>query len=175
MTRIQRPLNRDAVRAADDELYRRHEDDPRPNALYAEDGTRRPLDASDPDQAALRQEWCDLYRAEATPEATKPPPKAPADPPSDRAVAEPVQGCPNTHWIALKLAPAPDAGARERWWPARPPGYSGVGFAAELTNGRRESSFGSDGLARFDGIPAGTCGFELAKFYADVEAALVPA
>jgi hypothetical protein len=61
--RATRPLNQDAVKAADDELYAKHEDDPRPNALYDSDGNRRPLDANDPGQAGLREEWMDAYKA----------------------------------------------------------------------------------------------------------------
>src|SRR5215472_2926717 len=61
--RAQRPLNQDAVAAADDDLYQKHADDPRPNALYDADGNRKPLDANDPDQADLRQEWMDAYKA----------------------------------------------------------------------------------------------------------------
>jgi hypothetical protein len=61
--RAKRPLNKSAVRAADDDLYQNHADDPRPNALYDADGNRKPLDPDDPDQAGLRQEWMDAYQA----------------------------------------------------------------------------------------------------------------
>jgi len=60
--RAKRPLNQDAVKAADDELYTNHANDPRPNALYDADGSRKPLDANDPDQADLRKEWMNSYK-----------------------------------------------------------------------------------------------------------------
>lgn len=61
--RATRPLNNEAVKAADDELYAKHADEPRPNALYDEDGNRKPLSANDPDQAGLRKEWMNSYKA----------------------------------------------------------------------------------------------------------------
>lgn len=171
MTRLKRPLDPAAVRAADEQLYAAHADDPRPNALFGADGARRPLDATDPDQSALRREWCDSYRAAlAGPQASGLP-----DPPAERGVADPVQPCPGQHFIAVQWLPSPDAGARKRWWPPRPPGYAGVPLVAELTNGRQESALGDEGAARFDGIPAGTCSFDLRAFFADVESALAPA
>ena len=59
--RASRPLNRRAVSSADDELYRRHQDDERPNPLFDEDGNLQQLDPDDPAQAELRREWTDLY------------------------------------------------------------------------------------------------------------------
>lgn len=59
--RAKRPLNRQAVEAADDKLYRRHEDDPRPNAFFDEHGRRKALDPNDPSQADARREWMTLY------------------------------------------------------------------------------------------------------------------
>ncbi len=61
--RATRPLNKEASKAADDDLYSKHADDPRPNALYDEDGNRKPLSATDPDQADLRKEWMNSYKA----------------------------------------------------------------------------------------------------------------
>jgi hypothetical protein len=61
--RATRPLNSQAVSAADDELYGNHEGDPRPNALFDAEGNRKPLDANDPSQADLRSEWMDSYKA----------------------------------------------------------------------------------------------------------------
>jgi hypothetical protein len=61
--RATRPLNTSAVSSADDDLYARHADDPRPNALYDDQGNRKPLSATDPDQADLRNEWMDSYKA----------------------------------------------------------------------------------------------------------------
>ncbi len=179
MTRIARPLDPAAVRAADEALYANHADDPRPNALFDEAGNRQPLDATDPDQAALRQEWCQTYQEEkagggSAAAATAKPPAA-AAPPSDCPVGSPVQGCPKTHRVAFAVVAAPDAGARKAWWPARAPGYAGVPFTADLPDGRKEGTLGGDGEAKFDGIPAGSCRFEMARFYEDVEAALKPA
>ena len=61
--RAKRPLNAEACDAADDEIYARHESDPRPNALFDANGNRRALSATDPAQADLRREWMDLYIA----------------------------------------------------------------------------------------------------------------
>lgn len=61
--RAVRPLNPTARQDANDELYRRHESDPRPNALFDDHGNRQPLDADDPAQTDLRSEWMDLYVA----------------------------------------------------------------------------------------------------------------
>ena len=61
--RAKRPLNKSAVKAADDDLYQNHADDPRPNALYDANGNRKPLNPDDPGQAGLRQEWMDAYQA----------------------------------------------------------------------------------------------------------------
>jgi hypothetical protein len=62
--RATRPIDHSAAQAADDELYANHASDPRPNALYDEDGNRKPLDANDPDQADLREEWMQSYKAD---------------------------------------------------------------------------------------------------------------
>ena len=83
--RATRPLNKDAVKAADDDLYSKHADDPRPNALYDENGKRRPLDANDPDQADLRSEWMDSYKANGG--ETEPVDNTGSDP------AQPVKPC----------------------------------------------------------------------------------
>src|SRR4051812_4441552 len=63
MDRLKRPLDADAVAAADDQLYALHEGDPRPNALFDAQGNRKPVDPADPSQAGLRQQWRDLYSA----------------------------------------------------------------------------------------------------------------
>lgn len=57
MSRLRRPLNRDAVVAADDEFYRQHPE------LVRDNGTRIPLDPDDTAQANLRSEWRRLYLA----------------------------------------------------------------------------------------------------------------
>lgn len=88
MTGITRPLNQEAVAAADEEIYANHAGDPRPNALYDADGNRKKLDATDPEQEALRQEWLDLYAAHDG--EVEDPDDPPEDPPED-----PVPECPD--------------------------------------------------------------------------------
>lgn len=61
--RAKRPLNKGAVKAADNNLYANHADDPRPNALYDASGNRKPLSPNDPSQASLRQEWMQAYQS----------------------------------------------------------------------------------------------------------------
>lgn len=56
-----RPLNSQAVLAADKALYTAHEGDARPNALFDAAGNRQRLDAADPGQECLRAEWIDQY------------------------------------------------------------------------------------------------------------------
>lgn len=77
MSRLQRPLDKAAVRKADDAFYARH-----PEYVSA-DGTRRPLTADDP----LAEEWRRLY----VENGGKIEPDAPQD--SEQA-GEPVQECP---------------------------------------------------------------------------------
>ena len=86
--RATRPLNQQAVKAADDDLYSSHAGDPRPNALYDENGNRKPLDATDPDQADLRNEWMESYKANGG--GTEPVDLSGSDP------GEPVQSCDHT-------------------------------------------------------------------------------
>lgn len=79
MPRPSRPLNPDAVRAADDEFYANHPE-------FVKDGQRIPLSATDPSQAALRAEWVALYeKHNGAVEPDAPTPKEPDDP---------VQPCP---------------------------------------------------------------------------------
>lgn len=74
MTRLSRPLNPDAVRAADDDFYAAHPE-------LVKNGQRIPLSATDPAQAALREEWCALYeKHNGAVEPDPPPPTAPDDP-----------------------------------------------------------------------------------------------
>lgn len=85
MSTLKRPLNQAAVTKADDAFYARHPE------MVGEDGTRRPLSATNPVQAGLRKEWRELYLANGgelednTPpakpdEAVKPCPYAKKDP-----------------------------------------------------------------------------------------------
>jgi hypothetical protein len=57
-----RPLDPQAVSAADDALYDAHESDPRPNSLFDTAGNRLPLNDRDPTQECLREQWINLYR-----------------------------------------------------------------------------------------------------------------
>ena len=64
MGRIQRPLDRDAVVMADEQIYAAHANDRRTNPLFDSNGDRLRLDPVAPDQVAPRREWCKLYEAE---------------------------------------------------------------------------------------------------------------
>ena len=63
MSRVKRPLNMAAVSAADEAMYAKYENEPRPNALYNADGTRKKLSGTDPQQEDLRREWIAFYAA----------------------------------------------------------------------------------------------------------------
>lgn len=76
MGRLSRPLNSDAIKAADDEFYAKHPE-------FVKDGKRIPLSDIDPRQAALRKEWVELYKKHGGKEEgdeNKPPAKKPDDP-----------------------------------------------------------------------------------------------
>jgi len=60
-SRPARPLNSQAVAAADQALYTAHKNDPRPNALFDAAGRKRHLSATDPAQECLRDEWVRSY------------------------------------------------------------------------------------------------------------------
>lgn len=91
MSRAKRPLNM----AADEALYAKYENEPRPNALYNADGTRRKLSGTDPQQEDLRREWTALYAANGGAlEGPTPPPK-PCD--------DPNQPCSITKTVTAKI------------------------------------------------------------------------
>jgi hypothetical protein len=75
MGRLSRPLNSDAVKAADNEFYAKHPE-------LVKDGKRIPLSETDPKQADLRKEWVDLYKKHGGQEEEdeKPPAKKPDAP-----------------------------------------------------------------------------------------------
>lgn len=75
MGRLSRPLNSDAVKAADDEFYAKHPE-------LVKDGKRIPLSDNDPSQADLRKEWVELYKKHGGKEEkdAKPPAKKPSYP-----------------------------------------------------------------------------------------------
>jgi hypothetical protein len=184
---LKQPLDPAAVTAADEAVYSRYASQPRPNALFDAAGNRLPLDASDPAQMGLRSEWRQAYEAalqqreadggpasaglqpaQARDAVCRP---AKRQPGPSRAVADPVQPCPRTHWFEVQLTVLPDADARPAWWPARPAAIAG-GFVAEVTSGRQEDTLGTDGKLRIDGIAAGRCGVHFAKLLDEVQQAL---
>lgn len=95
MSRAARPLNMAAVSAADEAMYAKYENEPRPNALYSADGTRKKLSGTDPKQEDLRREWLALYAANGGKlEGPTPPPK-PCD--------DPNQPCPITKTVTARI------------------------------------------------------------------------
>ena len=80
------PVNQQAADAADEDLYSRHEDDPRPNTLYDADGNRRPFDPNAPGSRQLREEWTDAYAGHGG--------RVEDVPPTDREVDDAVEPCP---------------------------------------------------------------------------------
>jgi hypothetical protein len=169
MGQIEKPLDQEAVAAADAELYGRHGNDPRPNALYDASGNRRPLSPSDPAQAGARAEWRSLYQAHL--EKKNGPKKAPPEPApaTDRAPDNPVQPCPDSHWIEVTLKPRPDQRPRPTWWPAATASpYGAEPYAASGACGSKTGKMAA-GMSRLSNIPAGTCGFSFPEFYQAIE------
>jgi predicted Zn-dependent protease with MMP-like domain len=70
--RLKLPLNQESATRADDEFYAHHPE-------LVQDGKRIPLDANDPAQANLREEWIDLYVANGGKLEATAPSKKPAD------------------------------------------------------------------------------------------------
>lgn len=91
------PLNNAAIQAADDEFYRNH-----PEFVRA-DGSRIPLDANDPKQAALRGEWLDLYAKHGGAMEGE-------QPPSPRPPDDPVKDCPICGKALLQIQVLDDTG-----------------------------------------------------------------
>jgi hypothetical protein len=95
MSRVKRPLNMATVSATDEAMYAKYENEPRPNALYNADGTRRKLSGTDPQQEGLRREWTALYAANGGAlEGPTPQPKPCNDP---------NQPCPITKTVTAKI------------------------------------------------------------------------
>src|ERR1035438_5844951 len=187
MARLERPLDPDAVKEADEEIYALHSGDPRPNALYDAEGMRLWLDPTEPAQAGLRAQWCDLYREalakkrksdppdEATPpDEEKPPPQAQTPPPSDSPVGEVVKSCPlKLHWIKARLISLPDQKTRPDWWPEDTGGpYPYEPLTAEITDGPKVSALDGGGFSEYDQIPAGSCSWKFTAFFDLIETAL---
>ena len=175
MAKIERPLDTDAVAAADDAIYAAHEDDPRPNPLFDAQGNHLKLSATDPKQAALREEWCDLYqdalakkKAAVAGGGGTSPDSGDDDPPSGNSPAgNPVQPCPQNHWIRIKLVRLPDLEERPEWWT---PGGTGDPYASEpctveLTNGTETGALDGQGATEHNPLPAGVCAIHFTRFY----------
>jgi hypothetical protein len=176
MARLQRPLNAGAVKTADDRLYAKHENDPRPNALFDSDGNRLPLDSRNPSQAGPLDEWKALYlkaggKAESEGADKKTQPQPTQEPlPSERKPGSPVEPCPKTHWIQVELLRNSVGGQRPSWWPPKQqPPYAKEPFSAEITDGHKEGALNGQGSVRYDGIPCGTCTFKFKVFYKEIE------
>jgi hypothetical protein len=189
MGKLQRPLDPEAVEAADENLYAAHGSDPRPNALYDADGNQIPLDGSDP---ALNQEWETQYN-----KALKNKAPEPSDPASDNSAPENVVGppgtavapvkppptfgpqpvgcatqqCAKTHWIKIDLLR--DVKDRPKWWVKdSKTKYPYEPYSAKITSGPKVGALDSAALAEYDGIPAGSCSIKFTQFYKGIVAQL---
>jgi hypothetical protein len=182
MSRLDRPLNPDACDAADKRLYSAHENDRRPNDLFDTDGNRRPLTGSN---HVLNEEWKDYYREEkdrnssqangdAAGGATSSDSSNGATAPAkftNRAVSDPVQNCPLTHWIQIELVKHPDKTERPEWWPkAGKALYSYEVFKANLTEGLRAGALNGAASVRYECLPPGACTIQFPKFLDEIEA-----
>jgi hypothetical protein len=189
MGRLQRPLDPEAVEAADENLYAAHGSDPRPNALYDADGNQIPLDGSDP---ALNQEWEAQYNKalknkapgpsdsasdNSAPENVVGPPGtalAPVKPPptfGPQPVGCATQQCAKTHWIKIDLLR--DVKDRPKWWVKdSKTKYPYEPYSAKITSGPKVGALDSAALAEYDGIPAGSCSIKFTQFYKGIVAQL---
>ena len=196
MAKIQRPLDKDAVAAADEQIYAAHENDPRPNPLFDAQGNHLKLSSTDPKQADLREEWCDLYQAaldeknadtssadddsddDSPPESDDDDDDDAAQPPSGNdPVGSTVVPCTTPQWIRIRLVRLPDAQARPKWW--KPDGkgdpYPSEACTIELTNGTETGALDGDGSSEHANIPAGVCAIHFTRFYKVIEKNLGPA
>ena len=174
MTRLARPLDSNAIAEADAAIYRRHQGDPRPNALYTVEGLRKPLDAQDPDQASPRAEWVRLYEQALPPASEPPPPVKPPNvntpPGSARKPDQPVEPCAKLHWIKVTLVREADKSARPAYWPSGTSvPYADEPYNATLTNQSATSNLDSAGSARYDDIPCGSCRFRFPEFFQTID------
>ena len=180
MSGIQRPLDHEAVQSADEQIYAAHEDDPRPNALFDEDGNRKQLSSTDPSQEALRQEWREYYSAavdakkagtaandddqSASPsESDDAPPPSVAPGSADCDPGNPVLPCQKTHQITIQVKPFQNPEKRPEFWPAPPPesAYGFEFYTAEITTGHAEDYLNGGATAMYSQIPAGDCQIKL--------------
>lgn len=187
MARLERPLDPEAAKEADQEIYALHAGDPRPNPLYDAEGMRLWLDPTDPAQAGLRAQWCDLYRKalakkketeppdeEDSSDKDKPSPPAQPPPPSDSPITEVVTLCPvKLHWIKVQLISLPDQKTKPDWWPEDTGGpYPYEPFNAEITDGRKVSALDGAGFSEYNQIPGGSCSWKFTGFFDLIETTL---
>jgi len=178
-TPIEMPLSSDAVQAADEEIYARHANDPRPNALYDAEGNRLPLDADDPAQEALREEWRQLYAAAlAGEEAPSDPdeggtgPEPPSPPEGNRPIDDPVEPCPYAFWLDVTLIPRPDQQPRPAWWPREADPYPGEHVATDAPTATHLRALDGNGNVHWDDLPAGAYTVEFWQFFSEIDAYL---
>jgi hypothetical protein len=187
VAKIRRPLDSNAVAAADDQIYAAHENDPRPNALFDADGKRLKLSATAPKQADLREEWCDLYQAaldkkksggdSSGDDSGDDTDDGDSDPPSgDNNLGDPVTPCTTPQWIKIRLIRLPEKQPRPQWW--RPGGkadpYPSEPCTVELTNGTDTGALDANGASEHANLPAGVCSIHFIRFYKLLEQTLGP-
>jgi len=129
--RLKRPLNKQAIQAADDEFYAKHPD-------MMRNGHRVPLDPNNPRHAAMRQAWHTSYLANGGELSN-------ADM-GQSEVDKPVRPCErDDHWIEFRYVmggtdfPVSDKEA----------------FTLVYPTGKTEEATLSGGKLRRDGVPAG--------------------
>jgi hypothetical protein len=170
MPRLERPLDRQATRDADEALYSQHARDPRPNALYDAEGNRQPLSSTDPAQTSLRRDWVASYNqslASRQPAATAPQESTSS---TERPVGGVTEGCPNTHYIEIVVRPKLDEKKPRpnNWQPVARNPYVQEVYSAQTTVGPREGTLDGSGGVRFDGIAAGSCAITMPKFFDEI-------
>jgi hypothetical protein len=170
MPRLERPLDRQSVRQADEQLYADHAGDRRPNALYDAQGNRQPLHPTDPAQTSLRREWVASYNESlaSRPSAATAPQESTSS--TERPVGGVTECCPNTHYIEIVVRPKVDEKKPRpgNWPPVASNPYVQEVYSAETTVGPREGNLDGSGGVRFDSIAAGSCAITLPKFFDEI-------
>lgn len=95
---VDHPLDRDAVRAADDAFYAKY-----PNMIDKTTGERIPLDATSAAHRDMRRDWIKMYEAELAKDDPGDEPEGP-DPEDPTDPADPVEPCPNCTVGSVTLA-----------------------------------------------------------------------
>jgi hypothetical protein len=166
MPRPRRPLDDAARDAADEKLYQAHETDPRPNMLYDADGNRLPLQSGD---AALENEWVDLYKAELAKQHGSGGAETPASFPQQDSTS-PVLPCAR-HCIKISLVKHKDLHERPKYWQNAPElPYPYEPFRARITDGPKDAALGGDASVVYRPIPPGSCRIRFHRFYEQIEA-----